>query len=234
MRIFIFVLLIAVSQPLLAERMYDGFYISGGYSYLNSKVIIFEEEVKLNRWVPKVSMGYGKTSRHIGKTKYRMFLGIETSYIGSNERSSFIDVDSFVNNDMETRESGIEQGETLNIGLRIGITENKNNYGGNLYVSGGYSTTDIKGEFSIKDRNDQVILAIKEDKVNLGGGYFGIGYEYAFTNDMALRIDFHKHKYDDEQLSLVRGSSNRETVLIDPEGISLKSSNIFIGLTGRF
>ena len=68
MRIIILVLLLMTSSVALAERMFDGFYASAGYTYFKNESRILEGEVEFSEWVPKVSLGYGKSSKLIRDT----------------------------------------------------------------------------------------------------------------------------------------------------------------------
>ena len=235
MRIIILVLLLMTSSVALAERMFDGFYASAGYTYFKNKTRIFESAVEFSEWVPKVSLGYGKSSKLIRDTNYRMYLGIDTFYIGELEalQDAQLILDQEDSDIEEPRVNELEQQSTMGIGARVGILDDSGVLGGNVYIDFGYVETEMQGMGSATDSGVSVV--IPRTSVDFKGSYWGAGYELAFTKNLALRMEFHNYNYDDEDLSLSvlnrNGTSQRLRGL---NALNLDNRSIFFGLTGRF
>ena len=234
MRIIILVLLLMTSSIALAERMFDGFYASAGYTYFKNKTKVLGSEVEFSEWVPKVSLGYGKSSKLIRDTNYRMYLGIDTFYIAKPEtlRDSQLILDQQGRSNFEDPEfNELEQQNTMGIGARVGLVDDSGELGGNVYIDLGYVETEMQGMGSVGGGS----LVIQRTSVDFKGSYWGIGYELAFPRDIALRMEFHNYDYNDEDLSVSvfdrDGRPQRGRIF---DALSLNNRSMFFGLTGRF
>ncbi len=249
MRIIILVLLLMASSVALAERMFDGFYASAGYTYFKNETRVFEGEAEFSEWVPKVSLGYGKSSKLIRDTNYRMYLGIDTFYIG--ELETFRDAQLTVGQstirltniviDEEFSSIELDQQSTMGIGARVGILDDSGVLGGHVYIDLGYVETEVRGMgfsvFSLENVNGSPIdigrLVVERTSVDFKGSYWGAGYELAFTKNLALRMEFHNYDYDDEEVPALLSISGVAAPISDPDA-SVDNRSIFFGLTGRF
>ena len=236
MRIIILVWLLMTSSIALAERMFDGFYASAGYTYFKNKIKAFESEAEFSEWVPKVSLGYGKSSKLIRDTNYRMYLGIDTFYIAKPEtlRDTQLILEPEERSNFEDPEfDELEQQTTMGIGARVGLVDDSGELGGNVYIDLGYVETEMQGMGSATDGGRS--LVIQRTSVDFKGSYWGIGYELAFPKDIALRMEFHNYDYNDEDLSVsvfdINGIPQRGRVL---DALNLNNRSMFFGLTGRF
>ena len=221
------------SSVVLAERMFDGFYASAGYTYFKNESRILEGEVEFSEWVPKVSLGYGKSSKLIRDTNYRMYLGIDTFYIGELEapQGTQLILDQGETENLEdSRVNELEQQSTMGIGVRVGLLDDSGVLGGNVYIDLKYVETEMQGMGSATDVSSGISVVIPRTSVDFKGSYWGAGYELAFTKNLALRMEFHNYDYDDEDLSFLVSGIN----VLGLNALDLDNRSMFFGLTGRF
>ena len=236
-----------------AQSHFDGIYITGGgfISDLQVDFLGVEDNIKDNR--PMVFVGYGKTSKPLTQTM-RMFVGIEGFYMGESEkkRGSVNIVESEVINEkedittvkigesstekktitrgrqdkhIETRTYTIKQGDTWGGGVRVGLSDRLGKHEGVLYLLAGYANTSLNGQGEVRNALNVVTTTIPKQKVDFGGYYYGIGYEYLFTRHLGLRADYIAIDYSSENFISLRGNSMRS---------KLEQSGLFLGLSGRF
>ena len=251
MRIIPLLFLMILSHVAFAERPLDGMYVTGGGFISETQVDFLGSEKEISDTRPMIFVGYGKTSRMINDTQWRVFLGIEGFYMGDSktERGSDsitreVPIPGDSNDEdravpVETRSYSIKQGDTYGAGIRVGLYERYQDNAGSLYAMLGYAKTELEGQGTITDLDDIPILSIPQQDLDFTGYYYGIGYEYAFNTHWfntrwALRVDYIKYDYSKETFDVVPGASPIDTTLSDPGRVELDQNGLFIGLTGRF
>ena len=234
--------LMILSHAAFAERLLDGMYVTGGGFISETQVDFLGSEKEISDTRPMIFVGYGKTSRMINDTPWRVFLGIEGFYMGDSktERGSDSITQAVPGSSptrtvlAETRSYSIKQGDTYGAGIRVGLYERYQDNAGSLYAMLGYAKTELEGSGMITDPSNAIILSIPQQDLDFTGHYYGIGYEYAFNTHWALRADYIKYDYSKETFDVVRGASQNNTTLRDPGRVELDQNGLFIGLTGRF
>ena len=251
MRIIPLLFLMILSHVAFAERPLDGMYVTGGGFISETQVDFLGSEKEISDTRPMIFVGYGKTSRMINDTQWRVFLGIEGFYMGdsktergSDSISRQVEIPGTSPTEtrsapVETRSYSIKQGDTYGAGIRVGLYERYQDNAGSLYAMLGYAETELEGSGMITDLDGITILSIPQQDLDFTGYYYGIGYEYAFNTHWfntrwALRVDYIKYDYSKETFDVVRGASQNNTTLSDPGRVELDQNGLFIGLTGRF
>ena len=251
MRIIPLLFLMILSHAAFAERLLDGMYVTGGGFISETQVDFLGSEKEISDTRPMIFVGYGKTSRMINDTPWRVFLGIEGFYMGDSKTERGSDIIS-INREVlipgeatrtrtelvpvETGSYSLKQGNTYGAGIRVGLYEGHQDSAGSLYAMLGYAKTELEGQGTITDVNDSAIILsiIPQQDLDFTGHYYGIGYEYAFNTHWALRADYIKYDYSKETFDVVPGTSPRDTILSNPGRVELDQNGFFIGLTGRF
>ena len=247
MRIIPLLFLMILSHAAFAERLLDGMYVTGGGFISETQVDFLGSEKEISDTRPMMFVGYGKTSRMINDTQWRVFLGIEGFYMGDSKTERGADIITQAVPGAtptrtvlaETRSYSLKQGDTYGAGIRVGLYERYQDNAGSLYAMLGYAETELEGQGTITDLDDIPILSIPQQDLDFTGYYYGIGYEYAFNTHWfntrwALRVDYIKYDYSKETFDVVRGASQNNTTLSDPGRVELDQDGLFIGLTGRF
>ena len=251
MRIIPLLFLMILSHVAFAERPLDGMYVTGGGFISETQVDFLGSEKEISDTRPMIFVGYGKTSRMINDTPWRVFLGIEGFYMGDSKTERGADSITrqveipgttpreTMSVPVETRSYSIKQGDTYGAGIRVGLYEHYQDNAGSLYAMLGYAKTELEGQGTITDPSNAIILSIPQQDLDFTGHYYGIGYEYAFNTHWfntrwALRVDYIKYDYSKETFDVVRGASQNNTTLRDPGRVELDQNGLFIGLTGRF
>ena len=85
MRIIPLLFLMILSHVAFAERPLDGMYVTGGGFISETQVDFLGSEKEISDTRPMIFVGYGKTSRMINDTQWRVFLGIEGFYMGDSK-----------------------------------------------------------------------------------------------------------------------------------------------------
>ena len=258
------IILVLVIVPCLAgaDRFHDGFYITGGGFFSDTNIDFLGDERGISDVRPMMFVGYSKVGRRVS-ADYRLFAGVEGFYMADSKTKGGTDeieeeeviteteeITTVTMGDvttevvtitrdirtapLETRSYEIKQGDTWGLGVRFGITEQRIENAGTLYLLAGYANTEVEGRGSIADSMGTGILTIPHQTLDFNGYYWGIGYEYAFNRRWAMRADYLRYNYPDKSFTVLDGASDRDSVLMDPGNVELDQGGLFIGISARF
>lgn len=237
-----------------AERFSDGLYLSGGVFLSELRVDFLGLEVDVDDNRPMVFVGYGKTSKPLGRTSVRVFAGVEGFWLDASKRKRGSEttmrpdviretevVERVTEGDVttettttkrdiqerpvDTRSYSVRQGGTWGVGVRLGLSDQTDKRAGSLYLLGGYADSSLEASGIVRNNDGGVEMEIVEQDVDFSGWYYGLGYEYLFGEHLGLRVDYMKIKYSDERFSVEGGGRERA---------GMGQQGVFAGVSLRF